>query len=139
MRWEAWELACAEQRDVMNLLRLCVIWRRHLALYWREILVIEVTQRIYIKRPHQLLQLWTETRPFFKCAFLHKYKTQLKAKSCILYSPNTKLGLAFLKSQLLGSKRPNKRALIPNFLIEEKVHNNYNLGGCRLLLYLTIT
>ena len=40
-----------------------------------------------------------------KCAFLHKYKTQLFPKSCVYYLPNTIFGLAFLKMRVLDFKR----------------------------------
>ena len=43
---------------------------------------------------------------------LHKYKTQLFPKSCVLYLPNTIFEPTFCKTQLFGSKSWTKRVFI---------------------------
>ena len=63
----------------------------------------------YILNAHTSFYNYGPKHVHFSNAFLHKYKQKVA-----FYTHQTlNLGLAFLKSQLLGSKHPNKRALNP--------------------------
>ena len=71
----------------------------------------------YILNAHTSFYNYGPKHVHFSNAFLHKYKQKVA-----FYTHQTlNLGLAFLKSQLLGSKRPNKGHLI---LYCEKFHLN---------------